>query len=99
MSTFPKRDFGGKPPRDELSGGNVEVSGSDLVTSVAGASAIAYKTINDQCKAYIVKLLAVSFAKLCEHCGVIQIRTGCHKEDIRKHSLSVPTAKPVLNHI
>ena len=99
MSTSPKSDFGGKPVSDELSGGNVEDSGSDLVTSVAGASAMAYKITSDQSKRYIVKLHGGSFAKFCEKCCVIQIRTACHKEDIRKHHLSAPTASPVLNHI
>ena len=50
---------------DELSGGNVELSGRDLVTSVAGASAMACKTTSSQSKRYIVKLLGVSFAKFC----------------------------------
>ena len=62
MSTSPKRDFGGKPVSDELSGGNAELSGRDLVTSDAGASAMAYKKTSGQCKRYIVKLHGVSLA-------------------------------------
>ena len=59
MSTSPKSDFGGKPVSEALSGGNVEDSGSDLVTSVAGASAMAYKkTIS--ARDYCVRLLGVS---------------------------------------